>query len=268
MNARYLIQALRSQVVEQIDALDLKSQLVATPQSLKIPRYIYYPDHLVDVTSPQFEPFRDPVGTLVSLVMKLQNILAEPLYKGLLPSMWNALFSPRPSGRPDHGKPGELPVVGQRDVSIGDFFMRRFGRRDLVDNIFSALAHGTQGGDVWKLSIESSMFQRLMVHESIGSIPGTSLALVNDVHLLNDIAGNNEAVRKLAEDSVNWGFLSFDGGFSTLTDALAAELTRNPNVTILLNKPVEHLRRHQTQTIEVCWLPRCIIGYYLKTCIV
>jgi len=225
---------------------------LVTPKELRIPRYIYYPDHLVDVTGPYIEPIRDPLGTLGSLLYYLKNFLTEPMYKGFLPSIFHASFNKTNPQVSYQEKPGDVPIVGRSDVSIGDFFLEKFGRREVIDNILSAVVHGTQGGDVWKLSIMSSMFQRLGEQDAIGRTPGKVLALLDDVQLLDDIAKNNEAVRELAAESANWGYISFEGGFSTLLDAMAADLEKNPNVTILLNEPVEHVRDHQSQKIEVC----------------
>lgn len=207
------------------------------------------------MTGPYFKPFHNPLGTLVSLLGYLRNFLTEPMYKGFLPSLLNAALNKGGPQTPEQGKPGDVPVVGQPDVSVGDFFLSKFGRRDVVDNILSAVVHGTQGGDVWKLSIASSMFHRFMVQDTLGNTPGTALALLDDVHVLDDIAKNNQAVRKLAEESANWGYISFKGGFSTLLDAMAVELQNNPNVTVLLNQPVEHVRDHPNQTVEVCVVP-------------
>lgn len=224
------------------------------------------------MTAPYFDPTRDPFGTLGSLLSFAQKIFTEPVYTGLLPSLINAgldsgrqaqAAQARAARAAAQGNPGSVPVVGQQDESLGDYFLRKFGRRDLVDNILSAVVHGTQGGDVWKTSIASSMYQRFLVKDRLGVVPGTVLALLDDVHVLNDIAKNNEAVRELAAESANWGFVSFDGGFSTLTDKMAVELENNPNVTVLLNEPVEHVKNHQTQRIEV-WSPTtfaCIAGH-------
>jgi oxygen-dependent protoporphyrinogen oxidase len=145
--------------------------------------------------------------------------------------------------------PGYQPRRGE-DETIGDFFAGRFGRPDLVDNVLSAMVHGIYGGDVWKLSVQSSLFSRAHTNYLLGTSPGSVFVNLEDLELMQELVKNKD-VRAIAESSTFWGYIYFRNGFATLTDALAKELIQNERVTIRTNEPVEKLRCHQSRKIEV-----------------
>lgn len=211
-------------------------------------RYIYYPDRLVDVSAPVMDR-NDPVGMLTSWLAAAGNVLTEPLFQGMIPSGLNFLRTP-----PDRAfrQPGDLTL---QDFSMGEWFARRFGRPDVVNNLLSALVHGIYGGDVWKLSMESGIFRRLLIRDQINQ-PDESDANTfvekKDIELAHDVLGRNHAVYDMAMASAQWGFLGFYNGFSTLTDALAEAVSAHPNVTVKTGEPVRAVRfNNRTQKVEV-----------------
>ncbi len=199
-------------------------------------RYVYFPDHLVNLIAPKFIP-GDVVGSLGRQVSFAWRALQEPLFRGALSSMWNIAMSDL---RPAKAAPPEL-----EDESIGAYFARRFGRPDLVNNVLSALVHGIYGGDVWKLSMENSMFRSLWLADRM-PVPRkegrTVLASRTDLDMYEDLMRKNPTLRAMAELSTPGSIIGFKPGFSSLTDAIAKSLQQNPRVTIKLNNRVGSIR--------------------------
>ncbi|KAK3942704.1 hypothetical protein QBC46DRAFT_362335 [Diplogelasinospora grovesii] len=215
--------------------LGLKSELRSTDKKRdRVRRFIYYPDHLVDVTGPVLSPLTKPLATITSLVQFAVSLFREPLFRGALPSVL-------------HMQKGHELVrqKSDRDLSIGDFFHTLFGRRELVDNVMSGMMHGIYGGDVWKLSTESSgmfsynldVLRTNLLRKSVRK-PGEILIKLEDWELLWDMASRDAEVFQTAREAMGAGYVWFSGGFQTLTDGLVNNLKRNPNVTIKTGTPV------------------------------
>jgi oxygen-dependent protoporphyrinogen oxidase len=232
----------------QVDALDLKAQMIGVPKTSTMPRLIYYPDHLVDITPPKFSR-SDVLGSAVSFAGFMNRLWDEPLLEGIVPSVlgaavnWNRLPA----------TPGSGPFyIVDSDTSIGNLFKGWFlGRQELVDNLISAVVHGIYGGDVWKLSAESGVFSRLLAQTALGRSAGMTLLQIEDLILASDVAHDNEGVRDLFWESKHWQYLSFTGGFNTLTDALATKLKQDPRVSFRLGEAVSSIKKLDDQKIEV-----------------
>lgn len=233
-----------------IDSLGLEQDVYCMPKNPgpMMRRYIYHPDHLVDVTAPVTD-LNDPMGTLRAWLHAAGNVLTEPLFKGMLPSLANFLRTPAES----NSRP--LGDYTLRDVSIGEYFASKFGRPDVVNNLLSALIHGVYGGDVWKLSMESGLFRRLLLNDQLDVEPvlkGGMFVELQDIYSAHDIITRNGNVIDVARMSMDWGFIGFFNGFSTLTDAIVDKLRKNPKVTLKTGESVTALRfNEETQNVEV-----------------
>ena len=143
---------------------------------------------------------------------------------------------------------------------MGKFFQRYLGgRRDLVDNLFSGMIHGIYGGDVWKLSMRSGMFQALwfsvVSKEQFPRDVATKVVHVpeEDMHAVRYYEKQPDAknVRDMNREMAHGGYIGFHSGFSALTDALVQKLRGNPNVTIKTGKPVSSISMAETSYVSV-----------------
>lgn len=208
-------------------------------------RYFYYPDHLVRL--PRIPGASDPVGTIEGLAELAVEVFREPLYKGVPSFAWNML-----RGNTD----GQQPSL--EDVSIGDEFLRRGGRREPVDNMLSAMCHGIYGGDVWKLSAESSIFGAAFMNKRLRfryTVPWEKWThprvpmLDQDGDLLMQMVWKGPLARFVSE-SKRIKALNFGAGFGALTDGIVEKLRANPNVKFVGEK-VNKLRLSATGRMEV-----------------
>ncbi|KAL8287999.1 hypothetical protein RB597_000201 [Gaeumannomyces tritici] len=221
-------------------------------------RYIYYPDHLVEVTGlPKLMWRFHPLASLGVLLRYLcgmaRKLVTEPMFDGAGRAL-AAWISPkgrklmRERGAKARHKLVEV-LAATPDESIGDFFARMLGGRKLVDNVLAAMVHGIYGGDPWRLSVQSSIFMTTVIRRAAGLRASFGLqskantALTEEIYL--DLTNKGDAIRALFSD----GIVSFDrvaangfkNGFSTFTNAMADALRANPNVEIRLNEPVTSL---------------------------
>ncbi|KAL2165239.1 hypothetical protein VTH06DRAFT_535 [Thermothelomyces fergusii] len=214
-----------------VTKLDLADQLVCVKEVEEaISGFIYYPDHLVPLPKVIIRP-SDPLGALRQLA-GLARLLFEPVFRDLLPAIPN-LFRTRNDPLKD-----DL-FHGRRDVSVGEYYARRLGGPAMVDKVLSAMIHGITGGDVWEMSMGSGFLADQLVpieDEPITNVRVRSADYETMLQLARDRAVFDLAARHLDSSAV-W----FRNGFATLTDALAAALRENPNVTVLTGTPVTRL---------------------------
>ncbi|CAK7266969.1 oxygen-dependent protoporphyrinogen oxidase [Sporothrix epigloea] len=186
-------------LLELIDQLELIDELRVS--SLLASQYIYYPDHLVNVSLANAKPSTALLAprpnklitgwargllriaqnwiyykALVSWAIRsFRHVHREPAFAGI----WRAAFGylvPLGDRLEDtHARmvaaskaPGRVPPPSS-DESVGAYIMRRTSgqARPLVNNMVSALMHGIYGGDVWKLSVASSVFRSGWLAESV-----------------------------------------------------------------------------------------------------
>lgn len=214
-------------------------------------RYVFYPDHLVAmVPAIDTSSASDTMATCIRFLSFIKDLMTEPVYQGAVPSAWHVFQ--QMSKIQSAGQTRVNLGTPLADVSIGDFFTRVLGRPEMVNNILSAVVHGVYGGDLWKLSIESSMFHRtwLDLNMAVPRREGHVPVAVQDMELWTNLL-QNPGVHSLAEESASWGYVGFSGGFAALTDALVRALQANPNVKIRLNEKVTELRLDESQRVAV-----------------
>ncbi|KAK3989181.1 hypothetical protein QBC44DRAFT_328142 [Cladorrhinum sp. PSN332] len=221
---------------ELVSKLGLADRLQYTKMGELPDRYIYYPDHLVQLPRAPGQGLINKIGWALGTA---KQIIQEPLYEGLLPSLVNLTFG-------GHDLEGNAILSGRSDVSVGNYFALRLGRRDLVDNAMSAMMHGIYGGDVWKLSMASSPFAHRLTPDFGRQLPITDTAIrLEDRDLMISILKDNKDVFDLATDCLKANMLWFPDGLSSLTDRLIQELNKNPNVTIKTGERVTAVRYHE-----------------------
>ena len=194
-------------------------------------RFIYYPDHLVRMPGP---------GS--SLLGVLSSMLSEPVFQGLLYGAMTEVFRPRPNDIDDE--------------SVGAFVSRKFGPA-VTDNMVSAVLHGIYAGDVYQLSAKSILGKVYKTEEQYASVVlgnmleatrNDSLVPLLDLHMMRYlkpfmVASNGqplpgtEILAKVRASSV----YTFKRGLGQLAESLESTLRKLPNVTILMNTPVESL---------------------------
>ena len=229
----------------QVHALGLQEDIGVIPQSVRMKRFIYYPDHLVDITEPAIS--RQNLSMSAFNLLKYgYKVMTEPLFRGAPQTAWHMISNmgnvANQRTRPSGGGEG-LWTFDCQDVSIGDFWSKMFGGRELVDNVLSAMLHGIYGGNVWDLSMESSMFQSHLMTAQASNEPGDMWVLLEDHALAEAFKSgkDHEAVREMARNLQKGGYLYFKNGASSFTDAIVAQLRSNPNVDIKLGEPVKSI---------------------------
>ncbi|KAL9127839.1 MAG: hypothetical protein Q9217_003358 [Psora testacea] len=180
-------------------------------------RFIYYPDHLVQLPGPGTNIFKGIV-----------TVSREPLFAGAVSGVLSECRTPR---RPD----------SLSDESIGSFLTRRFGSA-IADNIASAVFHGIYAGDIYKLSTRTILpklwytewrhhsIVRGMLDQSFG---GLMPASHEDLDAARDFLSptfdvEDDPMEKVKKASV----FTFKGGLGKLSDRLEERLRKSDNVLI------------------------------------
>lgn len=192
--------------------------------------FLYYPDYLVALPGPSlFKSIKGPISAL-RVLKRLFSLLLEPCFRDVItaiPTISRTLQ--RPNQRLAQLADGRL------DMSIGDYFVSKYGCPGLVDKVMSAMIHGITGGDVWKQSMSTSIFADLLV--SSKGLPITNTVMrIADFDLMRDILVDKDT-HLLAAQHLGSDALWFRNGFNTLTNALANALRKNPRVTIRMDDP-------------------------------
>ncbi|OLN87812.1 Protoporphyrinogen oxidase [Colletotrichum chlorophyti] len=174
------------------------------------PRYIYYPDHLVELHP--------------------RNILREAAFKGAIPGFLTAMWR-RIKARRNH-----IPA----DMSVSDFIRFATGRPELTDNLVSAMIHGIWGGDADKLSMRSFMpgpwwrfFIRSQKDDTV-LIPRSESTVLGTL-------GRDPQLRGFLKDTNKTQLVFFEKGMSSLPKAIERNLRKRKNVTFKLGEPVTKL---------------------------
>ena len=190
-------------------------------------RFIYYPDHLVQMPTPYGNPF-------VSALKAGYAALTEPIYSGVVGSL---LAETRVRQRPLH----------IRDESVGEFMRRRFGPA-IADNLLSAFFHGIYAGDIYKLSARTLLpalwYTETRDPEGNGVLTefgdlfmkGRTLMslkrLQNQWTNIGEPLENSTDAGRVASSLSGASMYTFVNGLATLPEVLHDALARNPNVTI------------------------------------
>lgn len=213
----------------QLASLDIDDQLKDVGQQAGT-RYLYYPDHLVRLPGPPM--------TLDNIISTARSLYEEPLWDGLLPSVFNYFMK---SG-PQPPTP-ERRAAMDKDESVGHFLERLCGDDRLVKNVVSAMMHGIHGGDVYKLSAKHTLFNKLWYQTTGGGDKTKTWMPYKELSLLCDIMdGPNRAkVCELGWKGENSNMLAFDDGMLTLVHALEQDLQSQKQVKIKTQTPVTSL---------------------------
>jgi oxygen-dependent protoporphyrinogen oxidase len=226
-------------------------------------RFIYYPDHMVSLpTDADFDVRNHGVlGVLGNVGAVLKTILSEPLFDKFIPSTFSTT------------KHSHMDYIWDDKETVGEYVTRMCGgRRELVDNVLSAMMHGIYGGDVWKLGVASNSMLALPF-KTRALVDGRKKELQERTRALSDKEDDywesrqeveqfiSEAMlkkpiqafdAKLLDEITNtpvarvmagWGprkALGLKDGFGTLVDRLARELEGNGNVKVVF-EPVKKM---------------------------
>jgi len=219
-----------------VHELNLQNETIFTYNSspAAINRFLYYPDHMVQVPMPQ-----------LGLFNLVTTLLSEPAFKGILWQLSRELMiAPRDED--------------MQDESIGDFFSRRLSS-NLVDRVMSAVIHGIYAGDVYQLSAKSLFPRQWRDELAEGSILGgmvkstiegpemskTELLFMESMKKLR--RPEPELLRKFSRTNV----FTFRRGLSQLVEALADHLRLKKNVHFLTNTGVESVSLQPDNKVSV-----------------
>ncbi|KAL4955372.1 hypothetical protein BDW69DRAFT_121246 [Aspergillus filifer] len=238
-------------LLDLIIDLELENEMLLTSKDSPAAqnRYIYYPDHLVRVPSPQ--KGAAPLRQIVDLIRTLYR---EPLFRPLL---WSILAEPwkRP--------PENVP----HDESVMEFVSRCFGPK-VADNLASSVFHGIYAGNIDELSAgvllrglrdaERNAARTLLGGALIGwlrqAAQGETLFGVDDLSVMDTLiktksASHRNRLRELAKGTST---LTFKNGVAQLVETLTAALKRSDKVEILTNADVTGISQdEQTQDLTV-----------------
>jgi oxygen-dependent protoporphyrinogen oxidase len=235
----------------------LYKDLIVTPRSSPAARnrFIYYPDHLVQLPSP------DPKLSMVDNIKRFKKVLKEPLFENLVPGIFRDILSP-----PRH------PTDWAKDESVADFIGRRFGP-NVAENVVSAVMHGIYAGDIDQLSAQTLAGPIRNLEGGIGGVGGfvsggiigslisraftkTKTRSVDDFMAIDAISAGAELVRRqhdLERLVAGASTFTFKRGVGQLGEALAASLKASPKVKIHKNMEIKSLRKlRDSSSISVC----------------
>ncbi|KIL94510.1 protoporphyrinogen oxidase [Fusarium avenaceum] len=191
-------------------ALDL-GLTINSPATL--PRYIYYPDHLVSMP-PNVSIF---------------DIFREPLYlESIGASIGLGINTLRQR---------QLPA---EDESVADWLYKITNSRKGVGTLASAMMHGIYGGDITKLSARS-VLDRIYWGWYLPN-PGLSARpMPVPEQMILETLGQDRQIQTMALEPKS-ALLDFgDKGMETLPQAISAALRDQPNVTIKTGEAVQEL---------------------------
>ncbi|KAH0194827.1 Protoporphyrinogen oxidase, partial [Aureobasidium melanogenum] len=194
-------------------------------------RYIYYPDHIVRVPAP--DPQKGFVANASALIYALTS---EPAFKGIVSRV---LLEPSVSARD--------PSV--TDESVGDFFVRRIGRR-LVDQVMSAVVHGIYAGDIYQLSMKSLFPSIWRLEEEHGSVlaglvhnmaEGAKIP-AKEVDFINAMKQPYPFSSDFRKNFRRSNVFTFRHGLQQLVDKLEETLKQQSNVTFQLDQDITDIK--------------------------
>ncbi|CAK7217691.1 oxygen-dependent protoporphyrinogen oxidase [Sporothrix eucalyptigena] len=162
-------------LLELIDQLKLVDELRVS--NARPNQYIYYPDHLVNIGILSNRPMTGlfSFSMLSWAVQCLLHMSREPLFKGFFGAGLGMILPSTAKAEKIHERmnltsraPGRVPPPSA-DESVGDYVLRASDGRGhaVVDNMLSAVMHGIYGGDVWKLSVASSIMRSAWIDYSV-----------------------------------------------------------------------------------------------------
>ncbi|KAJ5168899.1 uncharacterized protein N7482_004493 [Penicillium canariense] len=221
-----------------VSSLGLFNELITTsrrsPAALN--RYIYYPDHLVRLPTP------DPG---LSITENIQNIykavMNEPLFEGLVPGILL-----------EHSKPARPPELWGGDESVAQFISRRFNHK-VADNLVSAVMHGIYAGDIDRLSAQMLLGGIRNLEDGgvlysllMNSMMGKKTRLMDDFLAVDAISKTPESLDR-SEDIFNVvkkaSTFTFKRGTQQLVESLVDALNTSNKVDIIINANIKSMDR-------------------------
>lgn len=208
-------------------------------------RYIYYPDHLVRVPTPQ-----KGVSPITQISTLLLTLLREPLFETLL---WSFITEPAK----------ECHANMPEDESVTDFISRRWSP-EVANNLVSSMYHGILAGDIDKLSAEAICgWIRLGERKGKSVLAGIienmragRKLVVTDDQIAALVIGKTKPPRFINSLEVlvrNGSTLTLKHGVGQLADTLLTALKRSNKVQVLTNANVTSIRQNpQNPKLTVC----------------
>ncbi|KAI0146800.1 hypothetical protein BJ166DRAFT_582953 [Pestalotiopsis sp. NC0098] len=200
-------------------------------------RYIYYPDHLVQL--PKEEVSWDNISKTI------RSYFTEPMWTGTFNAAagWARAFT-RSADVVEQRRQDikNVRTVFDDDESVAAFLGRVFGdtKSPVIDNIVSGMLHGIYGGDIHKLSAKHTIFEKFWLQDKFPLHNGVAWVYKRDTDLQYDILDgpNRIAIIEMAEKAASENLLAFSDGLMTLVDSLSMDLARSKNVTVKTGTPV------------------------------
>ncbi|KAK0731769.1 hypothetical protein B0H67DRAFT_501668, partial [Lasiosphaeris hirsuta] len=218
---------------EMVHELNLENELVTmdAEAAAEFKRYIYYPDHIVEM--PSFGG-KGVIKKVEQVWRSIMLLLTEPAFRGLIPAIFHW----------QSNKKDRKPASD--NISLGQYYLDGFGNVNIINNLLSAMMHGIWGGDVWRLNSKRGPVDPPIVK------PGVTAISNDDTDLMFSFYDDkSHSVWELAIKHKDAKMLWFRQGFSTLNRALWTSLERMPNVTILKNHRVDSIRTHSTGLLAI-----------------
>lgn len=210
----------------QIQDLGLAKDLITTDKEAPGAknRYIYYPDRLNRMPPPL-----DMANNL--------KLFSSGVLNGIQSLVMEFFKPPRSSSL--------------RDESVGSFISRRFDKR-MVQRVLSGVMHGIYAGDVWKLSARTLSSQAWQLETRGNGIFDGFLSLQSRdrphvTHLAHPRSVELQEARReeikldpdLQKSLRKCAVFTLKDGLQQLTDALHKNLVGNPQVKVMLGRPVQ-----------------------------
>ncbi|KAJ5584318.1 uncharacterized protein N7459_004118 [Penicillium hispanicum] len=231
-------------MLEMAASLGLLHEVIMTPRSSPagLNRFIYYPDRLVRLPSPQ------PDRSLRTNIMDVVRTLREPLFQGFVSGV---IF--------EHTKPGRMPHEWAEDESVASFMSRRFNSQ-IADNLVSAMMHGIYAGDIDKLSAQA-LLGTLRDREDTGVVYSTLMRALSPkrsgamddflaikAHAKHEPAALSptEPLSEFIRESIRRSTtFTFRKGNQQLLEGLASALRKSGKVDIRTSTEIQSLSRFQ-----------------------
>ncbi|GES63510.1 protoporphyrinogen oxidase [Aspergillus terreus] len=237
-------------LLDLIFDLGLENDILMTEKSAPaaLNRYIYYPDHLVRMPSPN--PNMSVAQNVTSI---LSTILREPVFESFISGV---LLDPV--------RPPSPPYV--LDESVAEFVSRRFSPR-VAENLVSALYHGIYAGDINQLSAQALLgkFRNLefsgrgVIGGMIDQTTSGIKSMFTDDLLALEAIGSDRFVsidssgsylKSLSSLVRKASVITFKEGMSELPNALNKALCSSDNVQVLDNTNIKAITR-DTDTSDI-----------------
>jgi oxygen-dependent protoporphyrinogen oxidase len=200
-------------------------------------RWLYYPDHLVELPSPSR-----------GLMRNLWTLFTEPAFSGYLTDLaYEMSKAPR--------------AADVEDESVGAFISRRVNRQ-LVDKVASAVLHGIYAGDAWQLSARSVLSDAWWAERQSGSVFRGMMEMQREgwmkrkhadlMAFLTAAQRPSEGVVRQVKDAST---VTLDGGMQMFAERMRSVLEKIGSVEFKLDTEVKSVGMGKDEkSIEVCYI--------------